>query len=74
MTTFSRFFREFNAFSMENFKFYVSGRYEESHALPKHASIAVKVDQGDKVTLPVIIACKPELTLTRLLRVTLAQR
>ena len=42
--------------------------------ITKHVSKSGKVDQCDRVTLPVKIACKPELTLTRLLRVTLAQR
>ena len=35
--------------------------------MTKHVSKAGKVDPGDRVTLPVKIACKPELTLTRLL-------
>ena len=33
----------------------------------KQVSKAGKVDPGDRVTLPVKFACKPELTLTRLL-------
>ena len=33
----------------------------------KHVSKAGKVDPSDWVTLPVKFACKPELTLTRLL-------
>ena len=33
----------------------------------KHVSKVGKVDPGDGVTLPVKFACKPELTLTRLL-------
>ena len=33
----------------------------------KNASKASKVDPGDRVTLPVKFACKPELTLTHLL-------
>ena len=37
--------------------------------MTKHVSKAGKVDPGDTVTgLPVKFACKPELTLTRLLR------
>ena len=35
--------------------------------ITKHVSKADKVDQGDRVTLPVKFTCKPELTLTRLL-------
>ena len=35
--------------------------------MTKHASKAGKVDPGDTVTLPLKLACKPELTLTRLL-------
>ena len=34
----------------------------------KHISKADKVDAGDRVTLPVEFACKPELMLMRLLR------
>ena len=32
--------------------------------MTKHVSKAGKVDPGDRVTLPVKFACKPELTLT----------
>ena len=36
--------------------------------MTKHVSKAGKVDPGDRlITLPVKFACKPELTLTRLL-------
>ena len=35
--------------------------------MTKHVGKAGKVDPGDRVTLPVKFACKPELTLTRLL-------
>ena len=35
--------------------------------MTKHDNKAGKVDAGDRVTLPVKFACKPELTLTRLL-------
>ena len=35
--------------------------------MTKHVSKAAKVDPDDRVTLPVKFACKPELTLTRLL-------
>ena len=42
--------------------------------MKKHVSKAGKVDPGDRVTLPVKFACKPELTLTCLVAwVTLAQ-
>ena len=34
--------------------------------MTKHVSKAGKVGPGDRVTLPVKFACKPELTLTRL--------
>ena len=36
--------------------------------MTKHVSKAGKVDPGDRVTLPVKFACKPELNLTRLSR------
>ena len=35
--------------------------------MTKHVNSAGKVHPRDKVTLPVKFACKPELTLTRLL-------
>ena len=35
--------------------------------MTKQVSKAGKVDQGDRVTLPMKFACKPELTLTCLL-------
>ena len=35
--------------------------------MTKHVSKARKVDSGDRVTLPVKFACKPELTLIHLL-------
>ena len=35
--------------------------------MTKHVNKAGKVDPGDRVTLQVKFACKPELTLTRLL-------
>jgi len=35
--------------------------------MTKHVSKAGKVDPGDRITLPVKFASKPELTLTRLL-------
>ena len=36
-------------------------------SMAKHVSKAGKVDAGDRVTLAVKFACKPELSLTRLL-------
>ena len=45
-------------------KFYDSQRISRT---TKHISKAGKVDPGDRLTLPVKFACKPELTLTRLL-------
>ena len=42
--------------------------------MTKHVSKAGKVGPGDRVTLPVKFACKPELTsVNPLVRVTLAQ-
>ena len=61
------FFREFNVFSIENFKFYFkSWTLQRMPRMTKHVSKAGKVDQGDKVTLPVKFADKPGLSLTRL--------
>ena len=61
-------FREFNVFSIENFKFISNcGPLQRMSRMTKHVSKACKVDQGDRVTLPVKFACKPELTLTRFL-------
>ena len=45
--------------------FQILDRFKEYHV--KHVSKAGKVDPGGRVTLPVKFACKPELTLTRLL-------
>ena len=62
------FFREFNVFSIENFKFYFkSWTLQRMSRMTKHVNKAGKVDPGDRVTLPVKFAYKPELTLTRLL-------
>ena len=67
MIIFSLFY-EFNVFSIENLKIISNlpllGRMSR---MTKHVSKAGKVDPGDRVTLPVKFACKPELTLTRLL-------
>ena len=53
---------------MEIFKFYFkSWMLQRMSCMPKHISKAGKVDLGYIVTLPVKFACKPELTLTRLL-------
>ena len=62
------FFSEFNVFSKENFKIISNfGPLQRMSRKTKHVSKACKVDPGDRETLPVKFACKPELTLTRLL-------
>ena len=62
------FFREFNVISIENFKFYFKyWTLPRMLGMTKQVSKAGKVEAGDRVTLPVKCACKPELTLTRLL-------
>ena len=64
------FFREFNVFSIENFRINISNLrpLQRMARMTKHVSKAGKVDPGDRlITLPVKFACKPELTLTRLL-------
>ena len=62
------FFREFNVFSMENFKIISNlGPLQRMSRMTKHVSKAGKVDPGDRVTLPVKFDFKPELTLTCLL-------
>ena len=43
------------------------GPLQRMSRMMKHVSKAGKVDPGDKVTLPMKFACKPELTLTHLL-------
>ena len=50
-------------FSKENFKITL----QRISRMTKHVSKAGEVDPGDRVTLPVKLACKPELTLNRLL-------
>ena len=63
------FFREFNVFSIENFKIISNlGPLQRMSRMTKHVSKAGKVDPDDRLTLPVKFACKPELTLTHLLR------
>ena len=63
------FFREFNVFSIENFKIISNlGLLQRMSRMTKHVSKAGKVDPDDRLTLPVKFACKPELTLTHLLR------
>ena len=53
-------------FSIENFKFYFkSWTLERMLRMTKPVSKAGKNDCGDRVTLPGIFACKPELYLTR---------
>ena len=62
------FFREFNVFSIENFKFYFkSWTLQRMSHMTKHVGKAGKVDPGNRVTLPVKFAYKPGLSLTRLL-------
>ena len=54
--------------SIEIFKFYFkSWMLQRMSRMTKHISKAGKVDLGHIVTPPVKFACKPELTLTRLL-------
>ena len=56
-------------FSVENFKVISNfGPLQRMSGMRKHVSKAGKVDSGDRVTLPLKFACKPELTLTRSLR------
>ena len=63
-----QFFREFNVFSIENFKFYFkSWTLQRMSHMTKHVSKAGKVDPSNRVTLPVKFAYKPGLSLTRLL-------
>ena len=62
------FFHECNVFSIENFKFYfTSWTLQRMSRMTKHVSKPGKVDPGDRVTLSVKFAGKPEVTLTRLL-------
>ena len=52
------FFREFNVFSIENFK--IISNFEplqRMSRMTKHVSKAGKVDPGDRVTRPVKFAC-----------------
>ena len=56
-------------FSVENFNVISNfGPLQRMSGMTEHVSKAGKVDPGDRVTLPVKFACKPELTLTRSLR------
>ena len=58
------FFREFNVFSIENFKIMSNlGPLQRMSRMTKQVSKAGKVGPGDRVTLPVKFACKPELSL-----------
>ena len=50
-------------FSIEN----LQRTLQKLSHMTKHVTKAGKVDSGDRVTLPVKFACKPELTLTCLL-------
>ena len=55
-------FREFNVFSIENFKVISNfGLLQRMSRMTKHVSKVGKVDSRDRVTLPVKFACKPEL-------------
>ena len=57
------FFREFNVFSLKNFKIISNfGPFQRISRMMKHVSKAGKVDPGDRVTLRVKFACKSELT------------
>ena len=68
MIVFTHFFPEFHVVSIEIFKFYFkSWMLQRMSRMMKHISKAGKVDLGHIVTPPVKFACKPELTLTRLL-------
>ena len=63
------FIREFNVFSVENFKIISNlGPSQRMSRMMKHISKAGKVDPGDRATVTVTFGCKPELTLTRLLQ------
>ena len=63
------FIREFNVFSIENFKIISNlGLLQRMPCMMKHVRKAGKVDPSDRVTLTVTFACKTELTLTRLLQ------
>ena len=58
------FFPEFNVFSIENFKIISNlGPLQGMSRMTKHVSKGGEVDPGDRVALPVKLACKPELTL-----------
>ena len=49
-------------FSIENFKIISNlGPLQRISRMTKHVSKAGEVDPGDRVTLPVKFACKPEL-------------
>ena len=68
MIIFSLFFCEFNVFLIENFKVFSNlAPLQRMSLMTKHVSKAGKVDPDDRATLPIKFACKPELTLTRLL-------
>ena len=62
------FFREFNVFSKRSSKFFFKSQtLQRMSRMIKHVSKAGKVDPGNRVTLPVKFACKPDLPLTHLL-------
>ena len=54
------FFREFNVFSIENFKFYFkSWTLQRMSHMTKHVSKAGKVDPSNRVTLPLKLLINP---------------
>ena len=54
MILFSLFFREFNVFSIKNFKIISNlGPLQRMSRITKHVSKAGKVDPSDRVTIPV---------------------
>ena len=65
----SRVFVNSIVFFVVNFKFYFKYKSFQriTSRMTKHVNKAGKVYPGDRVTLPVKFACKPELSLTRLL-------
>ena len=69
MIIFSHVFVNSNVFSVENFKLYFEywTFQRMTSRMTKHVNKAGKVYPGDRVTLPVEFACKPELSLSRLL-------
>ena len=74
MIIFSRFFVNLTCFPWGTSSFISNlGRCKEYHVWRNTSVKLVKVDPGDRVTLPIKFACKPELTLNALARLTLAR-